>query len=555
MTLDFEQIKKIITTNPNRELVTKAQECSKELRKHIYSENIEAAIKTIEGLESESLRNLRVKYAKGNKDLFARLARPIDKVFSARGGSTYYNLSESQDKAASTLANNVRDGLNCKKWIETHWLPHYLDDPGAVVFMEINANNEVYPTYKSSSAIFDYLPKGTMLEYLVLNVSNKEKEAVGIDKSFKIYRVIDDRFDYYIKVEGENITQLEEHTFINPFYHVPAIVNSDIINPNMPGGFLSLFDSVIELANDFLIDGSVKKTHKLKHGFPKYWEFSDSCADCAGSGYKEAQECKTCNGTGKATMTKVSDIKLLEYPESKDAVNVAPNVAGYVTPPKEYYDMANADLEALEDAMTFTLWGTHRREDNSKPGNPITATQAFIDVQPVNDRLKSIAETAEKRHKFIIDHIITYKIAPKYQGASVNYGRRFLIEGPDAVWERYTSAREKGAPVSVLNDILIEYIETKYSGDKLAMQVQLKLMNIEPFVHLTVSEAKPLMPDEFDYLKKLYFGEWVNSLKRNELLLNDEEALKLMLEEFVQPIFERFKEKQDAMAAATSGQQ
>lgn len=525
MVLDMTQIKEIVISNPNKELIINARKYATELRKHFFGENLEATLLVIEGFEKKALRELRVKYAKSNKDLFSRLSRPIDKVFSARGGSVYYNLGERLDNSAAALAMNIRDGYPLKKWIEMFWKPYFLSDPNSVIFIEVDAEQNAYPTYKSTSVIFDYKPKGVLLDYIVFEVSKAELKQAGIDEQLKVYRVVDDLFDRYVKVEGESVTEIAEHTFPNYFMQVPGIINSDISNPQRNNAFLSLFDEIIDMANLFLVKGSIRVTHDFMHAFPKYWEYADSCNECKGTGYKESDECKTCKGTGKSIMTKVSDTKLLSYPEAKEDVVVTPNVAGYVTPPKDYYEISTGDLNALEDAMTFTIWGTHRKQSGANTGDAITATQAFIDVQPVNDRLTAISEAAEKRHKFIIDKMIDFKIKKGYSGASINYGRRYLIESADAVWNRYSSARGK-APVKVLNDLLVEYIEAKYNGDPVSMNIQLKLMNVEPFVHNTISEVKAFMPDEKDLLAKLYFGEWLTTKNNNELLVKSTQELR-----------------------------
>lgn len=528
MILQPSDIKTILTENPSRSLLTQAVEYSKDMRVHLYGENLEARLTVIDGFEDKALQKLRVKYAKSNKDLFARLSRPLDKVFSARGGSTYYNLAESAEKAAMNIAANVRDGYSCKKWVEMFWKPRFLDDPNGVIFMEIDQENRCYPTYKASSAIFAYKPKGTMLDYIVFTVSAAEKRAAGIDEKETIYRVVDDAFDYWYKVEGKEVTQVPDHTYPNYFGQVPAIINSDMVSSKGPDQFISLFDEIIDLANQFLTKGSIKVTHDFMHGFPKYWEYADSCNTCNGTGFVESKPCEKCKGSGKSVMTKVSDVKLIEYPDSKEAPIVTPNVAGYVEPSKTYYEIATDDLEALEDAMTFTIWGTHRKQQmgNNDQSQPITATQAFLDVQPVHDRLTMIAEMAERRHKFIIDMLIKHTISQTYSGATINYGRRFLIEGPDTIWNRYVRARKDGAPAKVLNDLLVEYIETKYNGDPINMNVQMKLMVVEPFVHSTVEQVKSFGPDDQDLKAKIYFGEWLSTKSSMEILATDIKKLR-----------------------------
>ena len=89
MILDFNGITNVVLKNPNRDLVSRGQAKSKILRMHMYGDGLEAHLPTIDGFEKKWMRKLRIQYTRSNKDLFSRLGRPVDKTFSARGGSVY----------------------------------------------------------------------------------------------------------------------------------------------------------------------------------------------------------------------------------------------------------------------------------------------------------------------------------------------------------------------------------------------------------------------------------------------------------------------------------
>ncbi|MBP7398175.1 MAG: hypothetical protein KA954_01220 [Chitinophagales bacterium] len=507
---------------------------------HIYGEGLKEEISTIDGHEKPELYEIRKKYAKSNRDLFARESRPIDKIFSARGGSVYYNMSDSLNKKAAVIANNIKDGLSVRKWNENKWKPHFLDDPNGMIYMEIGNSNGTmvaYPTYKSISVVYDYLPVGVNLEYIVFHVSAAEKEKAGFKKEDKIYRVVDDAFDYWVKAIDNEISILEQHTFPNYFGHVPAILNSDFLSPEYPGLALSLFNDVIELADDFIQTGSIRNLAKLRMAYPKYWEYADDCPVCKGEKVSNGAKCEPCKGTGKKLMLNPGDAKLLLYPDGKDTPIVTPNVAGFVPFPKDYFDHATADLSDLENIISVTIWGVESRKNTtglSADGEKTkTATEVIDDMQPKADRLYAISDMAEKRHKFIIDHAIQFSINNAYSGSSINYGRRYLIEGPDTIWNRYSQARKEGASISILDDLLMDYIETKYSGDPISMNIQLKLLTVEPFVHSTVAEIKSLNPSFQEYIKKLYFSEWLATVNDGALLTQSVDELKAALQKYV----------------------
>ena len=41
----------------------------------------------------EKQKELREKYKRSNKHIYAQMSRPLDKVYTAKGGAKYYNLT------------------------------------------------------------------------------------------------------------------------------------------------------------------------------------------------------------------------------------------------------------------------------------------------------------------------------------------------------------------------------------------------------------------------------------------------------------------------------
>lgn len=543
MKLTIDQIKNIVLNNPGKSIILKAQERNKKRRMHLYGENLKNEISEIKGHEKPELRELRQKYATSNKPLFSRLLRPVDKVFSARGGSVYFNLTDVGNKKAMQMAMNVKDGLSVRKWIENKWKPHLLDDPDGLLFIELPSepqDDEIrpYPTYKSIQTIHDYDLDGSIVEFVSFKVSTNDKVAHGYKAEDTIFRVVDDAFDYWIKVEGETITILSNQTFPNYFGKVPAIRNSDLVDSENDQLALSLIDDVIDIADSFLQDGSIRNLAKIRMAYPKYWEYADDCNVCGGVKEVNGEKCTTCKGTGKKIMLNPGDVKLMAHPETKEDPIITPNVAGFVPFPKDYFDNATQELQSLENIAHITLWGAQTPVKTQGPvtkkdGAPDTATQVLLDKQPEIDRLHIISDMAEKRHKFIIDHIIQLTIDSSYKGSSVNYGRRYMMETPDEIWDRYAKARGEGAAISLLDDLLMEYIETKYNGDPVGMNIQLKLLVVEPFVHYTAQDAQKLALPFEDYNRKLFFGEWLATLNEAMLLSFSTDELKAQLTDYV----------------------
>ncbi|MDR1199990.1 MAG: hypothetical protein LBK94_13440 [Prevotellaceae bacterium] len=530
MILSTEQIKNILTADPNGAVVDYAQKMRKDLFVHVFGDGLSEYIKQINNFENDSQYQARKQYGRSNKDIMERLTRPLDKVFSAAGGSTFYDLPEKQNREFRNRLKNTENGLPLRKWIEQYWKSAYLADPMGIIFIEIDENGDAYPTYKGSNEIKAYRLNGRHLDYVIFNV---EKDAYSKyivtdeekTKQIMFYRVVDDEKDIIIKYDGE-VSIIEEETYTNHFGHVPAIINSDL--PKIGTiNFVSPLERIIEIANEYLRECSVKSVYKLLHGFPKYWEYQSVCSDCKGTGLVSGEKCKSCKGTGIKLSHDVSDIKLLPIPTENDK-SLAPYVGGYIVPPIEAWTRMNEELKDLETLMFTTLWGT----EQLKNGENNTATGKFIDTQPVNERLSKFSDAAEVIETFITDNMAFLYYGNSYKGCSVSYGRRFIIESPDTLWVKYQNARNSGASVSALDDMLKEYLSTKFENHSIELHKQLKLIELEPFVHLSVMQVQALNITGLDKAKKLYFEDFIRTLTDNEIISESRDALNKRLAEY-----------------------
>lgn len=538
MILSHADVKRILVENPSKKAISKALKYRNDLMMHMYGLNMETYLSVIQGFEEPAMKALRVNYTKSNKALFKRISKPLEKIFSARGSSTYYNLpSDEQEKKAIMLLRNVSKGFNPKKWVENIWLPHYLDDPNGFVFMEIDNDGRVYPTYKSIADVYERELDGNRLEYIVFKLTTEEKKAAGLDGREAIYRVVDDAFDKYYKVKGQEVEEVAGQTYNNYFGYVPAILNSDLLDPVNEGLAISLFDEIIELADEYILKGSIKITHDFLHAFPKYWEIADDCETCGGTRKHKNKECPECNGSGKSLTVKVSKAKIIDVPEHGDKP-IVPHVAGYVEPSEIYQNIARTDMQMLEDLMHYTLWRTDQTKRTpglkSDGEHTKTATEIIEGQSPLHDRLHLISETAEKRIKFIIDSILVVKVKTDYEGSSVNLGRRYVSEGSDAIWKRYVDAKKEGATAALLDELYIEFLDSKYSTDPVSKDIMIKLMQVEPFRHHNIEQVKAMGIADKDVLMKIYYGEWLNEQKDGIIFSSTVTNLRKSLSKYVE---------------------
>lgn len=515
MVLTTEQIKEILSKSPHAALLGTFRKESKELTAHITGQGNNDLLEKISGLENDDQLSLRKQFARSNKDIFARIHRPEDKIFTAKGGSKIYDISDSEKKELIKTLQSIYNGIDIQSWIEQFALTNLHIDPMGVILIEVSEDGtRAYPTYKSTSDIFDYSVKGRSLNYLILkgNESN-------------IYRVIDSVTDTTYKFEGGTLTTI--NAFPNYFSEVPGIVISNILRKNSEY-YQSPDQEIVELANEYLRESSVKTIYKLKHGYPKSWQYAGTCTECKGTGHYKGEDCSACNGSGRAISKDASQTITIPIPEEGQPT-IAPNIAGFVSPDIAGWDKMNSEQEYLETLMHSTYWGIKERVQFN---GTKTATEIVSDMQPINDRLVKFSMWAEELEKFITDKVAKFMYTT-YKGCSINYGKRFVLESYDQIWTKYQDARVKGSPMSVLDNLLIDYYESRYSSNQIELAKHLKLMRVEPYVHQTPKEVKDLEVDPLEYAKKVYYHEWLSTLEGNAILLKDVLTLRNELTIFV----------------------
>lgn len=554
------ELKDLFLANPLRLLLVEARKQSKRLALHITGLGMKTAIETMDEFETEQKKNLRQKYSRSNVDIFTRLHRPIDKVFSASGGSMNINLPESKQKEFNVYLGSVRKGMSLRKWVQQIALKAYEVDPNSVIFMEVDADGVPYPTYKSTDDIFYYKTKGREVELLILNLSLAQAEAYGLDVpkesqilfkqkidrvretkgQTKFYRVVDAVSDKIVEWDGKVMTEVPELNLPNPFTRCPAILTSDIYQFNSDL-LLSPDSEVVELANSLLTQNSVFEIWKNLHMFPKHWRMRSVCPSCMGNGVIAGNTCTDCGGTKFQKRSSVRDEIIVPFPDTADGKITLPAAFdGYTTPSVEAWTLSTNDLDRLYNQMFETMWGysqagkapTVKTNPNDKTK---TATQVMDESNGKVQRLYCYSEWAESIEKFVIDLAAEFLYGSAYKGCSVNYGDRYIMEGPDEIWIKYSEARQDGSAQAVLDDLLRDYYESKNYGNPLGLQRALKQMRVEPWVHLTMEQVEKLTAVDLDKTCKMYFSEWASTLKDMDWIQNDDKTLRDQLVAYCTP--------------------
>jgi hypothetical protein len=552
-TITDEQVSDIIKNNPNKDLIKCAQTYSNTLSLHVLGKGLSDAMSRNEYFESDDVFKVRNKNATSNKDLFERILSREQMVFTAKGGSSFYTgINEQQTQKLDARLDKIRFNMNIRKWINEFGLQAYRVDPMGVFFIEVDNKSNSYPTYKSSDCVFDYQPNGRKLEYICFKLKNAEVaqfltqagQSVTNDSDLQrrvdkynpqYFRFIDDKDDRIVKNNGTSVEII--HSIPIAFDELPGIRVSDLIDFSEPSQLLSPLDKVIELASTFLQDRSIRDLSKKFSGFPKSYEPLMTCGTCNGTTMLSGKACPDCTplgadrGTGKKLKTTVADVARFPLPKEGQVGSFDPaKYFGYITPPIDTWNKQDTSLNDIEAEMTDTYWGTNDKQSTTGPtvgakhSFKETATKTLNDLKPVYTRLNKTADWAEGTENALCAYI-GKQMFKSFKNCSRTYGRYYILETPDELMEQYLDMKTKGAPQTALFDILRKYYHALYQDDPIELSIKLKLIDVEPFVHLTLVQVQASNPARIDFYMKMYYSEWLAMKDNTYLLVTKTEAL------------------------------
>lgn len=513
----------------------------KELRMQVHGTDVIDYIVKIEGLENETKIKLRKRLSKSNRAFWSDVLGPTNKIFSKQGGSKDYSLEGDNLKRFKAILSTINEGSSFNQWLKSYFVDKYVIDPNGFFMIE-HDGTQARPVYKSVLTVADYQPKGMGLEWVIF-----EPKKCEADKEIYDVRVYDDSGDYTYRVNYDSwvieLIKSEEKngetiqmSFPNPWGKVPAVLCSDIEDTIRYGYKRSIIYPLMEDAMEYLRINSVNTLQYYHHGFLKFWKHGTPCKRCSGEGRVPIngqpngvayQTCPSCNGRRVNDKEDVSDVTYVSLPKQGQPA-IAPHVMGYVEMPVPSLEALDKKCKESRDNIYHSHWGTviDKREKEK------TAYEVSVNTQPMQDKLNMYTDSLENVEMHLVDLLGEY-FFPKYKGSSINYGRNYIIKGAEQLLEDYYKAKEKKASYTVLNEKLIKYYNAMYSNDPKSLQVAIKLMHVEPWVHNTIEEVTKWDLSSEKVTEKIFYNDWLSTIKREDIVMMEVDKLKTSLSEFV----------------------
>lgn len=544
MTFSTEQeIYTMLQNNPSRKRLEAYRAESTELMALVNGQGISTLMDEIKAFERPEMREVRERLTRSVADFYERILGQRNKVFSAKGGSKVYDMPDAQSAQLRFMLNDVRKGMSVEKWIEDVAMRAWDMDPMSLTYMEVNPSTGTpYPTYKSTTDIFDYAFNGRQVEYVAFLLKAEDLaglKAAGLfspEPGAKYYRVVDDAKDYIVRqhADGWRI----EITFPNPFGRVPGIINSNLYLFTTDS-FISSVHKIKELSREYFRDNSTMLIAKMHQMYPREWGVIIECPKCEGTKKYEGDECPVCHGTGQKNTLTVAE--RIGVPVEVSAESKVPNPpGGYYSPDIACWDAMNNELSKLYNLAYNTYWGTNTAQQTqgmsvtSSGSTPqqTTATNDLLNEQPKHEKFRMFSKWAQSVEIFITDCMGKVVFPKSYRGSTIIYGDRYLLETPDELWRSYETMRTKGAPSPALDSALNDVYEAKFAGNPVQLRKHQLLMYVEPFVHYSVSEVLAFPVPDVVKQSKIYFSEWLQTRSDMEIVTSNEQLLREQLKEY-----------------------
>lgn len=515
----IDEIAKIIKTRPNHKLIERAESIKEKHELHVSGIGLEKYLSKIQGLENENALSIRKALAKEiTSSNYEMYLKPMDKIFSARGGNWSYNFSNENDVITfeTKVLNNIDGQYSIDQWMQNVWKNKVNIDPSGLAFIEIDniEPDKIYLTYKSINDIYEYDFKSiSNISYVIFNPETRKIKDGQTDYDAKFYRVVDDAYDYTIKEFNGVFSIVENETYINYFGKVPAVIFSTCEDKKSYCKTTWVAGSM-PLADIYLLDHTVHTIYKLKQGIPYVYEYERDCPVCGGTGRtNDGGICSNCKGSGVAKNRDVAEVIVLPIPAAGQPTLIPP--AGYVQPDLNTWKQQEDTLGKTDERIYESIWGggAYLSSDRDK-----TAFEVAIRKAPEDDKLNTISSNAEQFEKAITDLFAQFYFPNSYNGCIISYGRRYSIKSADVVFDAYTKSVSAGLSSVILDALLSEYFYSIYENNEQQLKEAIIKLKTKPFYHFKPIDVKGLGANIVDYYKHLYYDEFIVDFEKTKKL-------------------------------------
>ena len=147
--------------------------------------------------------------------------------------------------------------------------------------------------------------------------------------------------------------------------------------------------------------------------------------------------------------------------------------------------------------------------------------QVRANFESVTTVLNRVKQGFEEAQRWVDETVCRLRYGRYFVSASINYGTEFFLYSVDDLRNRYKAAKEAGASEVELDALHSQILETEYRNDPVTLRRMLILSDLEPYRHLTRTEAVELhdkgLIDDTDLRVKLNFPALIRRFERENV--------------------------------------
>lgn len=560
MALLREQVKEIVLRPQNKQLIHKAISHEARLRFHTesyinpmdisapFTEFAEWVKKLIPKDKFRIFLTL-FKFPTQNIELTTKIYQELERVFDGRNPAVTYQFTDNTlNDDWEYYRHDIMHEPNV--WKSKGWATLQTAINSVMVVdmpaQQVTERPAPYFYFLGIENVIDYKSKGDDLEWIVFK--QPEKKIAAFDDEFMRVFEVDDKG----KV-GNMITEVQHNLGYCPakfFWTTPLSQQQ----PDIKKSPLSP-----QLGNlDWLLFFRVSKRHlDLYAPYPIYSAYA---ADCSFRNNETGDYCdggflRNANGEYKITRDGMVERcpvcgtkhiagagSFIEVPIPKDGTADLKDPVTITTVDRNSLDYNVEEEKRLANEIYEKVTGTGGDVQQKESINERQVTANFEDKKNV---LTSIKKNFEEAQKFVDDTICRLRYGEAFVSSNINWGTEFYLYSVEDLQAIYDAAKKSGASEARLDMISDQIIATENRNNPQQMQRMFLLKQLEPYRHLTLTEAQNLynkqLIDPILFLIKINFATFVDRFERENINILEFGSV-LTLNKKIEVITNKFKD-------------
>jgi hypothetical protein len=530
MKLDRETILELVEKPANTETIEKCKEIQDEHKIHVTGEGYDDYIPKIIGYENQDQYALKKELSEpATMALTKTIIDEQSRWEYVKETRKYYEFKNNKNltkEFRNEVLNHVWKGETIEYFVKEFLKESLYTEFNGFVFVELpriekqgttvwairegvrnllkpKGKPQPYFIFKPIEDIRDFKIRGNKVEYIIFYYKTIIRDVEGSEKKIKLYRAIDDDYDYIIEEHGGEYTISEDLNYLpikNTLGYVPVIQVSTkkqfVINDEIK---TSPFSQTIPLLKTYLTNWSTHVISEIIHAYPKYWQIGQKChyteegAKCEeGSityelkGEQIDKECPNCKGTGAVMAKDTTTALILPQVDDEGRPFSLTEAGGYIAPPTDILSYQRGSLDALKEDILFSGTGIKKLSETKIEK---TATEAILNYKPLENIIGGILDNIEYVETFLTDTCGKLYYKDTYEKSEIDYGRNLNLRDENTILQEIEQAKNSGVAFSYVRTLVKELLYSKYLHSQKDLERNLMLFELEPFVGYTSDEV------------------------------------------------------------------